>query len=641
MAGRRVLRWGLRGGAGLLVLLALVLLSLPLWLPPILERQAAAALGREVTVGGLRLRPGSPLVLTARDVTIANPPGFPAGEPFARIPRLTVHLDALAWLRGEGLVLPLVELDRPALRAITTGDGRSNHAFRVAPAGEGAAPAPGPRIGVLRIREGSARVILAPLDADVALTLATVEEPGQEPMIRAEAEGSYAGQPILARLRAGGLLGLRDPANPWPVKLHLANGPTRATVRGTLQDPLNLRGAEVALLLEGPDMALLAPLTGVPVPATPPYRLTGDLDYAEGRFRFTGIAGQVGNSDLEGAITVAPGAQRPEVRAELRSRSVDLADLAGFIGGEPGRQARPARERVLPDAPFNLPKLEMADVFLLYRAERIQRPDAVPLDELEARLELVGGDLRLHPLRFGVGRGRILVELALTPRPDGMVQAKAEVQFRQVDLARLMQVTVFEGAGGLAGAARIEGVGASFADLLARGQGGLTLIMAGGNLSALLVDLSGLRLANALLSALGLPERAAVECFVADAVLREGRLLSRALLLETERTITEGQGVVDLGRERLEIRLRTESKHLTIGAVPTPIVISGTLRAPRVAPDPSELIARGGIAGALAAIAPPLAALPMIQFGVGDDPRCESMVRRARGEQRPEGGGRR
>jgi len=45
------------------------------------------------------------------------------------------------------------------------------------------------------------------------------------------------------------------------------------------------------------------------------------------------------------------------------------------------------------------------------------------------------------------------------------------------------------------------------ADILGHGNGALKLFMTGGDLSALLVDLSGLQFGNALLSSLGLPKR--------------------------------------------------------------------------------------------------------------------------------------
>jgi hypothetical protein len=108
---------------------------------------------------------------------------------------------------------------------------------------------------------------------------------------------------------------------------------------------------------------------------------------------------------------------------------------------------------------------------------------------------------------------------------------------------------------------------------------------------------------------------------VADLPLRRGVLSTRALLLETEDAVIEGRGVVDLRRERVEIRLRTESKRLTVGVLPVPLLVSGTLKAPSAAPDRAEG-AGGGIAGAIAA-------LPTVRFGVGDDPRCDGLLRRA------------
>jgi AsmA family protein len=59
-------------------------------------------------------------------------------------------------------------------------------------------------------------------------------------------------------------------------------------------------GASVGLLLAGPDIALLYPLTGVPLPATPPYELGGKLDYTERRFRFTDVPGGWGGATSRG-----------------------------------------------------------------------------------------------------------------------------------------------------------------------------------------------------------------------------------------------------------------------------------------------------------------------------------------------------
>jgi uncharacterized protein involved in outer membrane biogenesis len=192
----------------------------------------------------------------------------------------------------------------------------------------------------------------------------------------------------------------------------------------------------------------------------------------------------------------------------------------------------------------------------------------------------------------------------------------------------------YQGTGELNGTARVEGTGHSVAEILGNADGTAFLWMAGGDLSTLLVDLAGLRLGSALLSSLGGAPRARVECFVADLALRRGILSTRTLLLETEDAVTEGDGSVDLGRERVEVRLRTESKRLTVGVLPAPLLVSGTLKEPHAAPDPAAPVARGGLAGALAA-------LPTLQLGIGHDPRCEGLLGRIQRGQTTGGTGQR
>ena len=91
------------------------------------------------------------------------------------------------------------------------------------------------------------------------------------------------------------------------------------------------------LELAGTNMELLLPLIGIALPKTPSYQIKGDLDYADGRIRFRKFVGHLGSSDVQGNIEVDPGPKRPVVTADVTSRQVDLADLGGFLGSEPGR----------------------------------------------------------------------------------------------------------------------------------------------------------------------------------------------------------------------------------------------------------------------------------------------------------------
>jgi uncharacterized protein involved in outer membrane biogenesis len=332
-----------------------------------------------------------------------------------------------------------------------------------------------------------------------------------------------------------------------------------------------------------------------------------------------------------------PRGTRPDVTAELQSRRVDLADLTGFIGGRPGR-GTPTREgqqgsRVLPDQPVSIPKLEAANVHLTYRARQVVGGSA-PVDNLRADLTLIDGVITLRPVAFGIGRGEVAGNLILTPVENEALRLQGDIEFRRVDIARLMRFVGSEGGGTLTGRARIEATGRSTAEMLGRGNGSLVLATGGGNLSAFLVDLSGLRLGNAVFSALGLPSRTRIECFVGDFALQRGVLRPRLFLLETDDALLSAEGSIRLDRERLDLRVRSQAKRLTVAALPTDLLVTGTLRDPSVQPEIVELGIRGGIAAALGFTAAPLAILPTIELGIGDDTRCNDTLQRARGRTR-------
>ena len=125
----------------------------------------------------------------------------------------------------------------------------------------------------------------------------------------------------------------------------LQNGPTQVTLVGTVLNPMALQGVNLTLRFAGPDMSQLSELTGLPLPRTPNYQLIGQLDFANQRVQLRDFIARVGSSDLAGSIEVDPKNEPPEMTAELASRRVDLADLGGFIGSEPGLVPRRRAKR--------------------------------------------------------------------------------------------------------------------------------------------------------------------------------------------------------------------------------------------------------------------------------------------------------
>ena len=629
MRGKRWLLWL---GVPVVALAALALTFSWDWVTPTVQRQASGLLGRQITIGSMHVSPGRVTVVTLRNVRIENPPDFRAEAPFAIIETLVLRLDGVASLRGRTAVINEIDVDGARVEAASLADNSNNFTFAVA---AGAPPVEGqaspPPFRSLVIRNSHAHVVHAALRADFQGEIATREQEGRQEIVL-NLRGTYANQPLTGEIVGGSILDFQNAERPWPIDARIQNGQTRGRLVGHLRNPLALAGADVRLELAGPDMALLRPLTGVPIPRTARYQVTGKLDYGDDRFRFTEMTGQVGNTDLAGTLTIDPRGAKPNVTADLRSRRVDMADLAGFIGGTPGRGATDGDNRVLPNQPLNVPAFQAANINLRYRAAQVSGRDA-PIDNLDATLDLVDGVVRLHPLRAGMGRGEIVGDFTLTPGANG-VHAVADARFTQMDISRLLRAVGGRGGGLLNGRARLDGTGRTTAEILARGNGAVTFGTAGGNLSAFMTDLAGLRLGNAVASAFGIPSRTNLECFVADFALQNGVLNTRALLLETEDATILGSGTIRLSDERLDLRLRSQAKHFTVASLPTSLGVSGTFSNPSVFPVIIERDATSSFGQLLNVLRAPLSLLPIVEFGIGEDARCENILNRAQ-PQRP------
>ena len=193
---------------------------------------------------------------------------------------------------------------------------------------------------------------------------------------------------------------------------------------------------------------------------------------------------------------------------------------------------------------------------------------------------------------MGIGKGAITGDIALSP-VGNEVDTEAEVKAEHVNVSHLLAAAgLGSGEGILDGTAKLKGRGASMSSILANGDGALRIVMPmGGNINALLVDLSGVEIVPAFLAAIGVPDKEGIRCMVADFELRHGILASRVLEVNTTEHVITGGGRVDLSREIVEMSLRTDPKHFTIGKLATPILISGPLKHLRFMPD-KELVIR-------------------------------------------------
>ena len=634
--GRQLLGWG----GGLVAVLILGVLLLPVligwnWLRGPLSDAVQRHTGRALVLQGdvaVQLAWPRPR-LRFEGVLFANPAW--AREPQmlqAEAVELTVDLSAL--LRGR-VWLPEVHLDHASVFLEQGTQGRRNWQLDAEQKDAGAAITIG-QLTLLQSRVGFDDAALGThLRADVA-TRADASGAG----VDMAARGQYRGQDFTAQGRGGPVLALRDGGTPYPLLVDVRFGKTRVQAEGTVTEIATLAALDAQLRLQGDNLADLFPLLGIAVPATRPYTTEGRLQRAGTRWTYAGFSGKVGTSDIAGSLQVDTGATRPVLQAELASRVLDIADLGPVIGARSGslqaaRRAAPAApasaRRVLPELPFKTDRWNSVNADVALRVAALRGVGKMDLRGLVVRLRLQDAVLTLDPLDLGIAggtlQGAITLDGSQTP-----LQAHARVQVRGLRLAQLMPTVDLQktSIGQIHGQFDMRGRGPSVGQMLATADGTLGLVVAGGEVSRLMMEKAGLHVWEILQLQFGGDERIRLRCAVADFTVRAGNMHADALVFDTAVTTLRGQGDINLATETLALRFDQDTKATSPLALRSPLYVRGSLARPEVGVDKGQVAARAVGAVVLGLINPLLALLPLIDAGPGADSDCAALVRAAR-----------
>jgi AsmA family protein len=467
-------------------------------------------------------------------------------------------------------------------------------------------------------------------------------------------------QPVTFEVHAGTEDSLKNPKSRYPLDVTLAAGESHVGVKGTVAQPLNYTGLDVDVALQGPDLGKLGELLDLPLPGTPPYKLAGKVTHQEQekRWNFVALRGTVGDSDIQGDVSLEMGGERPTVIGDLRSKTLDLDDLGVLVGAPPGTgpgetasseqeqkaaQEAAAKAPVLPDKKFDVPELQTFDARISFKGDTVQALK-LPLEHMEAKVTLKDGHLRIDPARLNVAGGELETRVGLDA-PDGVLNGDLDLTLRKVRLNKLLaafKVDVGaiqmekEGVGTFGGQAKLAIGGNSIREMAASADGDLAVIMDGGQINSLIIEALGLDLGEVLaVLAAGDEEKeqgmVPVQCLVSRFEVQDGVMMTRALVLETSDSTVTGSGTIDLGRETLDITLLAHPKDASVMAASTPVAIKGTFREPQIDVVSQELEEKGLAALALGVAMPVIGAiLPFIETGEAKGVNCAALIDEAR-----------
>ena len=646
----RTLKW-LAG----LVLAVIVLAALFIaifgwnWLRSPIERMALEKTGRALVIhGDLTLKFGWPWPRVHADaVTFANP-------DWAREKQM-VAADAvdivmvLPQLLRQHIVFSDVQLTRPVIFLEQGSGGRKSWLLDLNQQDEGARI----QIDRLTLDHGMLGYDDAAIKTSIRSELSTVDAPPGETTgsgVAFSAQGQYQGLALKARGSGGPVLALRDEKTPYPVKIDATVGHTRVQADGTITSLLKFSALDMRMALRGDSLDQLFPLLGIALPATHAYVTEGHLVHSANTWRYEKFSGRIGGSDIAGTMQVATGGKRPALSAELVSNLLDLDDLGPMIGARPGsvQAAKQAASRststtaatsapvsatvpVLPDLPLQANRWGSVDAEVTLKASTIRHAKNLPLEDLATHLSLRDAVLTLDPLTFGLAGGTLNAVITLDGRGDP-IQARAKVRARKILLAKLFPAFALSqtSIGQINGEFDLAGHGNSVERMLASSNGKMGLVVAGGEISKLMMEKAGLHLWEILQLNLTGDRLVKLRCAVADFSVKQGIMYADALVFDTEVTTIIGSGTVDLGREKLDLTLNQKTKNTSPLALRSPIYIRGSFAKPDVQVDKVRVAARALGAIALGIVNPLFALIPLIDAGPGKDSDCGQLVRDAR-----------
>lgn len=645
-----------RGGGGKVLkivglVLALIAIAVALlvaiwdwnWFRSPLERVASQRLQREVDIAGdlnVNLWSWQPSA-TVDGITIANP-AWAGRDKLGSIERLTVKVRLVPLLWGD-VDMRLLKAQRPDFRLLADGDGRRNWDFSN---GRTKEPMRLPPIHSFIIEDGRLSYVDQRRNVQFQGAISARERLGGENRgFELVGQGTINRAPFRAQVTGGPLLNIeRD--HPYPFDAEIRAGRTYITARGAVPRPFDLGRFHMVATARGPDLADLFPLTGVALPNTPPYSLRGRLSRQELLWRIDNLAGRVGDSDLAGDVSVDTERERPFLKADLMSRSLDFDDLGALFGAAPktgpGETASPeqaavartmvAQQRLLPDAPLDVGRIRAMDADVRYRALSI-RDTPIKLVAGSVRVRLDDGLLTAEPMRLDLPRGRVEGQVVLNARratpstaldlrlSDGRIETLAPVSFQGGT-----PIT-----GPLVGRAKLSGEGDSVHKAFASADGQVVVVATGGEIRRAFAELMGVNVVKGL----GLllkkdTSTTPIRCAVASFRTTDGVMRADNIVFDTGPVLVKGRGTVDLGTERLDIRLQGQNKKFRLVRALVPVKVQGPMMSPKLGVEAGPLVAQGGVAAGLGALLSPLAAiLPFVDPGLAKDANCGALMAEA------------
>ncbi|HUO02670.1 MAG TPA: AsmA family protein, partial [Rhizomicrobium sp.] len=427
--------------------------------------------------------------IAVNDLIIGNPAWLVSSQPQgARLDHARIEFRLWPALFGH-LVLPLVELDHPNFLLVRLADGRTNWD------GTGK-PLEIPPIQRFMINNGHVEIDDAVRRLEFQGIVSSEEKAGgQGAAFHLNGDGTLNANKFTATVSGGPLIHV-DQSKPYAFKADVQAGPTHAIIDGQVLHPFHLDQWGGHVTATGRTLSELYYLTGVPLPATPSYHLSGTLKRDGKFYSINDLVGVVGKSDIHGYVTVDSSGPLPGLKGHISSRVLDFDDLGSLFRG--GKTPAETGNMLLPDVTLHTGELRQVNGEVDYDADAITSRD-FPLRGLSTHISIENGVMTLKPLAFAFTQGKLSGALTIDARKD-VPLTRMDARITDIHMEHFIKGSEKPLSGLVEARAQLAGAGASVHKVAASANGTVTAVVPQGTMKKSLAEWMGVN----VLSALGL-----------------------------------------------------------------------------------------------------------------------------------------
>jgi len=583
--------------------------------------------GREIRLDGTlkaHLLSFTPWV-SAERVAIGNPAWMPPG-PTAEIGRLWLSFEL--WpLFSHSFVIDRLLLQGAALHLARTSDGRANWQAHDPAKKVGTGP---PLIHSLSMLNARVELDDARRHLKFDGTISAEDAPvvAGNPPLRIEGAGNLNAHAASFAIEADSLRTAKR-GQPYHFAFDERSSGSHLSGRGSLPRAFDVHALDTAFEAEGKDLQDLYFLTGISLPNTGAYRISGRLARAGMHFQFSDLRASSGQSDMQGTLSIESSSDRARLEGDLHSQLLRLEDLGESAAGR--AEPTTAKPLVLSEAVLRIAGIRRDDAVVNFHAAALEA-GPLKLHAVAAQVSIDHGVLSVTPLSAAFAQGRITGRIKFDANAAVPV---ADLDLRILDLGldqfdrKGQDLPPFDGL--LQARFIVKGRGNSLHEIGASANGVVTAVLPHGALRASLAELTGIDLSRALGMMLTKNHKeTGVRCGIASFQIHDGTLTGQSLIIDTDTVLITGKGTINLDSEALDIAIRGHPKGLRLLRLRSPLLIRGTLSRPSIGLDARNSAVQAGEAVALGVIVAPLAALlAFVDPGLAKDANCAALIAEA------------